>query len=91
MLGAELLEARPVVPIAEGHALSIGLFSYRERLHFGLYPEPQAFPQVRELPAALEASIVGLLRSMSSQRVVQARVRRRRRALASPAQPAAAM
>ena len=44
-LGAELLEAHPVVPIAEGHALSIGLFSYRERLHFGLYAEPQASPR----------------------------------------------
>jgi diacylglycerol O-acyltransferase len=57
MLGAELLEAHPVVPIAEGHTLSIGLFSYRERLHFGLYADPHAFPQVRELPAALEASL----------------------------------
>jgi diacylglycerol O-acyltransferase / wax synthase len=91
MLGAELLESHPVVPIAEGHALSIGLFSYRGRLHFGLYADPYAFPQVRELPAALDSSLVDLLASVSSQGVVQARVRRRRRALASPARPAAAL
>jgi diacylglycerol O-acyltransferase len=89
MLGAELVEAHPVVPIAEGHALSIGLFSYREWLGFGLYAEPQAFPQVRELPGALEASLVDLLRSVSSQGVARPRVRRRRRALASAARSAA--
>jgi diacylglycerol O-acyltransferase / wax synthase len=83
MLGAELIEPYPVVPIAEGHALSIGLFSYRERLYFGLYAEPHAFPQVSELPAALDRSLHDLHAEVSSR----ARVRRRRRALASPVHP----
>ncbi len=61
MLGAELIEAHPVVPIAEGHALSVGIFSHRERLHFGLYADPRAFPQVRELPKALDTSLRDLL------------------------------
>jgi diacylglycerol O-acyltransferase / wax synthase len=61
MLGAELLDAHPVVPIADGHALSIGIFGYRERLHFGMYADPHAFPQVRDLPAALDASLRELL------------------------------
>jgi diacylglycerol O-acyltransferase / wax synthase len=61
MLGAELIEAHPVVPIAEGHSLSVGVFSHRERLHFGLYADPRAFPQVRELPKALDASLRELL------------------------------
>jgi diacylglycerol O-acyltransferase len=61
MLGAELLDAHPVVPIADGHALSIGIFGYRGRLHFGLYADPHAFPQVRELPAALDRSLRELL------------------------------
>jgi hypothetical protein len=38
----ELLEAHPVVPIAEGHALSIGIFSHGDRLSFGLYADPEA-------------------------------------------------
>jgi diacylglycerol O-acyltransferase / wax synthase len=83
MLGAELLESHPVVPLAEGHALSIGLFSYREWLHFGLYAEPHAFPQVRELPGALGASLADLLRAVSPRGTKQARVRRRPRSIAS--------
>jgi diacylglycerol O-acyltransferase / wax synthase len=57
VLGAELLEAHPVVPIAEGHALSIGIFTYQDRLHFGLYADPEAFPQVSMLPAALDSAL----------------------------------
>ena len=61
MLGAELIEAHPVVPIAEGHALAIGIFGYRGRLHFGLYADPEALPQVGSLPAALDAALEDLL------------------------------
>jgi diacylglycerol O-acyltransferase / wax synthase len=61
MLGAELLEAHPGVPIAEGHALSIGIFSHGERLGFGLYADPEVFPQVDDLPASLDVSLRELL------------------------------
>ena len=57
MLGAELLESHPVVPIAEGHALSIGIFSYCDTLSFGLYADPEAFPQVDDLPQNLDTSL----------------------------------
>jgi diacylglycerol O-acyltransferase / wax synthase len=57
VLGAELIAAHPVVPIAQGHSLSIGIFGYLGGLHFGLYADPEAFPQVRELPAAMEAAL----------------------------------
>jgi diacylglycerol O-acyltransferase / wax synthase len=57
MLGAELVEAYPVVPIAQGHALSIGIFGYLGRLHFGLYADPDAFPQVHELPSAMDTAL----------------------------------
>ncbi len=63
VLGAELVEAHPVVPIAAGHALSIGIFTYRSRVTFGLYADPQAFPQVRTLPAALDESLRELTRA----------------------------
>ena len=61
MLGAELIESHPVVPIAEGHALSIGIFSYRDTLGFGLYADPDAFPQVDDLPQTLDTSLRELL------------------------------
>ena len=62
VLGAQLLEAYPVVPIAEDHALSIGIFSYRDHLHFGLYADPEALPDVRDLPDALNAAVLALAR-----------------------------
>jgi WS/DGAT/MGAT family acyltransferase len=60
MLGAELSEAYPVVPIAEQHALSIGMFSYRDSMCFGLYADPDALPEVAELPAFLDSEILAL-------------------------------
>ena len=62
MLGCELLEAYPVVPIAEGHALSVGVFSHHRHLHFGFYADPEALPDVQRLPAALSAAILSLAR-----------------------------
>jgi diacylglycerol O-acyltransferase len=57
MAGAQLEEAYPVVPLAEDHALSIGIFSYRHWMFFGLYADPEALPEVRRLPAALERAL----------------------------------
>jgi WS/DGAT/MGAT family acyltransferase len=62
VLGAPLLEAYPVVPIAEDHALSIGMFSYQDHMHFGLYADPDALPDVRGLPDALNAAVLALTR-----------------------------
>jgi diacylglycerol O-acyltransferase / wax synthase len=56
MLGAELEEAYPVVPLSEDHALSVGMFSYRDSIFFGCYTNPAAFPEAAEdLPGALDA------------------------------------
>jgi diacylglycerol O-acyltransferase / wax synthase len=60
MLGAPLVEAYPVVPLSEDHALSIGMFSYAGRLFYGLYADPGALPEVADLPAALDASLLSL-------------------------------
>ena len=60
MLGAELSEAYPVVPLAEQHALSIGMFSYRDSLFFGIYADPEALPEADQLPAYLDAEVLAL-------------------------------
>ena len=67
MLGAELNEAYPVVPIAEQHSLAIGMFSYRDHMFFGLYADPHALPEVHRLPKLLEAEIVALARPPAPQ------------------------
>jgi WS/DGAT/MGAT family acyltransferase len=62
MLGAELSEAYPVVPIAAEHTLSIGMFSYRDDMFFGLYSDPETLPEATELPRLLDAEIRALAR-----------------------------
>jgi diacylglycerol O-acyltransferase len=56
MAGCELLEAYPVVPLSEDHALSIGIFTYCGSVFFGLYADPQALPDVGTLAAALRTA-----------------------------------
>ena len=63
VLGARLREAYPVVPLYEEHALSIGIFGYRDHLHFGLYADPEALPDVAAIPAALSAAVLALRRT----------------------------
>jgi WS/DGAT/MGAT family acyltransferase len=60
MLGCEVEELYSVVPIAEGHALAIGLVRFRQELFFGCYADPDAFPSVEELPALLESEMRAL-------------------------------
>ena len=63
MLGAELEEAYPVVPLSDDHSLSIGIFTYRDRVHFGLYADPESLPEVGSLPAALRRATTELTRA----------------------------
>ena len=67
MLGAELSEAYPVVPIAEQHSLAIGMFSYRDHMFFGLYADPETLPEVHELPGLLDREITALARPRRPQ------------------------
>jgi diacylglycerol O-acyltransferase len=62
MLGAKLDEAYPVVPLSEKHALSIGIFSYGEHLHFGVYADPEALPEAIHLGGAISTSFRALER-----------------------------
>jgi hypothetical protein len=57
MLGCEMQEVYSVVPIADRHALAIGMIRYRRELFFGCYADPDALPEIRELPALLEAEM----------------------------------
>ena len=45
---------------ADDHALSVGLFTYRGGAHFGFYADPGALPDARELPSAMNASLLAL-------------------------------
>jgi WS/DGAT/MGAT family acyltransferase len=60
MLGAELEEAYPVVPLADDHALSIGMFTYCDRIFFGIYADPGVLPEAGQLPYELRRAVDGL-------------------------------
>src|SRR4051794_20058050 len=57
LLGCELEEVYSVVPITAGHPLAIGMVRYRQELFFGCYADPDALPQVHQLPALIEAEL----------------------------------
>jgi hypothetical protein len=57
VLGCEMEELYSVVPIAEGHALAIGMVRFNQELFFGCYADPDAFPGVTRLPALLDAEM----------------------------------
>jgi diacylglycerol O-acyltransferase / wax synthase len=60
MRGCELKEAYPVVPLADGHALSIGMTTIQDRACFGLYAD-RALGDVDRVAEALEESTDELL------------------------------
>ncbi len=60
MLGCEMQEVYSVVPIADGHALAIGMIRYRRELFFGCYADPDALPEIGDLPGLLEAEMLQL-------------------------------
>jgi diacylglycerol O-acyltransferase len=65
MLGCELEAAYPVVPIADKHALSIGMTTIRDQACFGLYAASETLPDSDDLAAAVDASIDELLEQVT--------------------------
>lgn len=61
LLGAAAVEALPVVPLSDGHALSVGALSLDGRIGFGAYADPVLLPEVEELPGALSQSVLELV------------------------------
>jgi diacylglycerol O-acyltransferase / wax synthase len=68
LLGSELEEVYSVVPIAQGHALAIGMVRYRQELFFGCYADPDALPEVHRLPALIAAELRELGRTAQRAR-----------------------
>jgi WS/DGAT/MGAT family acyltransferase len=69
LLGCELREAAPVIPLPDRHALAIGIFSHRDVVTFSGYADPAALPEVRGLPAALNAAVLELSRLTPRRRL----------------------
>jgi len=62
--GAEMLAAYPVVPLARGQALSIGLTSYNGGVFYGLNADRDAMSDVDTLAHCIEDALAELLESV---------------------------
>jgi diacylglycerol O-acyltransferase / wax synthase len=61
LLGCELEEAYPVVPIADRHAVSIGMTTIQDEACFGIYADCEALPDADLLADCIDASVQELL------------------------------
>ena len=62
--GAEVLEVFPVVPIAKGQAVSVGLTSYNGGVFYGLNADRDALPDVDVLAQCIEESLAELVETV---------------------------
>lgn len=61
MLGCPLRATYPVVPLAEGHAVSIGMTTVHDRACFGVYTDREALPDADVLARDIDDAITELL------------------------------
>src|SRR5207237_8421028 len=55
--GARVRSIYPVIPIPDGHALSVGVLTYDGGVHFAIYADPNGLPRLGRLPMMLEDAI----------------------------------
>jgi diacylglycerol O-acyltransferase len=67
LMGARLLEAFPIVPLTRNLTLVIGILSYDGTLHFGLWADRDAAPDIEVLAAGVEDAFAELLK-LSAER-----------------------
>jgi diacylglycerol O-acyltransferase / wax synthase len=60
LMGAQMLEAYPVVPLTQNMNVVVGILSYDGQLHFGLYADRDAWPDLEVFAGALEDSFTEL-------------------------------
>jgi diacylglycerol O-acyltransferase / wax synthase len=61
MLGCELKAVYPVVPLADRHAVSVGMTTVHDRACFGVYADREALPDVDVLACHIDEAIGELL------------------------------
>jgi WS/DGAT/MGAT family acyltransferase len=71
LMGARLLEAFPIVPLTRNLTVVVGILSYDGTLHFGLFADRDAFPDVEVLAAGIEDSFAEL-RKLAQEREPEA-------------------
>jgi WS/DGAT/MGAT family acyltransferase len=62
--GAEMLEVFPVVPLARGQAVAIGVTSYNGGVYYGLNADRDAMPDIRVLATLIDESLAELMETI---------------------------
>lgn len=60
MLGCPLRSIYPVVPLADRHAVSVGMTTIHENACFGIYADPEALPDADRMARDIDAAIAEL-------------------------------
>ena len=69
MLGCELREAYPVVPMADSHAVSVGLTTVRDDVFLGVYADREALPDADRLAELIDVEF-DRLRELAAEPVL---------------------
>ena len=67
MRGCRLVEAYPVVPLADSHALSIGMTTVGDGGFFGLYADPESLPEAGDVARSIDGSSIDALGELSEE------------------------
>ena len=67
-MGARMLDMYPVVPLAGGQAVSVGITSYDGGMHYGLNADRDAVPDVDVLAGALDEALAELVGAAGGDR-----------------------
>jgi diacylglycerol O-acyltransferase / wax synthase len=63
--GAQMIDAYPVVPLAKGQAVSIGLTSYNGGVYYGLNADRDAMPDVDVLAMCIKEALGELMETVT--------------------------
>jgi len=63
-MGARMRDMYPVVPLAKGQAVSIGLTSYNGGVYYGLNADRDAMPDADVLAQCIEESLAELVETV---------------------------
>ena len=86
LLGRELLDVFPMVPLAKNQSVCFGIMSYNGRVNFGITADYDSMSDLDALTVDLEASVAELSEAASAERGDVRKPDRRQRGLKAQAQ-----
>jgi hypothetical protein len=78
LLGRELLDVFPMVPLAQNQRVCFGIMSYNGRVNFGVTADFDSMQDLDSLAGELEGSLAELAEAASAERRVMRKPRRRK-------------